>query len=257
MGLPPRHGGAAPGKSGPHLIFSPAELPADPVAWVLAPEGADHLLLGTTEGVFRRSGSDWRLLPAVSNAIAGKLPVDAVELRDGRFAIGTYLGGIVIASVEDRVESVINRVAGLPNDYVYTLCTDSRQNLWVGLEGALARIGGQGVTGVIDQRLGLQETPVTKILSHAGRTLALTSRALYDLSPQDSTGITRSADFPGHPWATLPPMATICFSAGSAAFGGDRTRRRIGSMSSRNRRTSTIWRPPPRFPVGWPSWTAM
>ena len=133
---------------------------------------------------------------------------------------------------------------------------DRSQNLWAGLQGVVARVGAQGATQVIAQGQGLQELPVARVVTHAGRTYALTSKILYDLGAGRSAAIARSADFPGYLWDAI--------SVGDSLFLGG-----YGGIWQKSDKETT-WSHPvdtaadvfclarsTELPRGPPSWTGM
>ena len=65
----------------------------------------------------------------------GSWVTSAVEMHDGRLAVGTLDQGLYIVGSSGRVEH-LSRENGLPHEWVRSLCEDHEGNLWVGTSGA-------------------------------------------------------------------------------------------------------------------------
>ncbi len=64
----------------------------------------------------------------------------AMQLRDGRYAIGTATGGLVILNSEGELLARYTRRQGLQNNTVLTLMEDRVGNLWIGLDNGISLI---------------------------------------------------------------------------------------------------------------------
>lgn len=62
----------------------------------------------------------------------------ATLLHDGRMALGTIQGGIVVADADGRIVSIIDKRRGLANNTVLSLYEDRTGNLWAGLDNGIA-----------------------------------------------------------------------------------------------------------------------
>jgi diguanylate cyclase (GGDEF)-like protein len=118
--------------------------------------------------VLRGAVTDWAKRNVVSVAL---------RLRDGRIALGSRAGGVVLASSEGTLEQIIDSARGLPDDQVMQLCQDSEGGLWVALNSGLARLEVDSALTVYDARSGVLGGP-QGIHRHAGRLFVFGSAGL-------------------------------------------------------------------------------
>ncbi|MBE2214596.1 MAG: response regulator [Opitutaceae bacterium] len=202
-------------RGGPELALPMADLPASVVFWALTPESIQPFaagtpsLLGTVDGVFARQDGSWIRLPNLSAALAGKLPLHATMIDPQSVVVGSYLGGLVIASLDDQVLAVLDRTSGLPHDTITGVWFDRAGFVWAGYPGGLARIEASGAVSLFETRNGVND-PVLKVLPHRGETFVLTRRQLSRLAPGRA----------GRP-ATAVPAAILQIPLSDAISVGD------------------------------------
>jgi serine phosphatase RsbU (regulator of sigma subunit)/ligand-binding sensor domain-containing protein len=63
-----------------------------------------------------------------------------VQLQDGKLAINTLSGGIIITDESFKILSVINKDSGLKVNSVLSLLQDYQGNIWAGLENGIAQV---------------------------------------------------------------------------------------------------------------------
>jgi signal transduction histidine kinase/CheY-like chemotaxis protein/HPt (histidine-containing phosphotransfer) domain-containing protein len=173
---------------GPSLVLPLSELPSQIVFWAIVP-GADRswspdspLVIGSPDGVFMRESRRWTRLANISAAIGEKIPWYAERLDAQTFAVGSYLGGLIIASTHDEVLTRLDRASGLPHESVTGLWYDPAGQLWIGFPGGIARMEARGLASTFEPRNGLGD-PSLKVLSHRGDTLVLSRRMLAKIEP--------------------------------------------------------------------------
>ncbi len=171
---------------GPRLTIAASALPSAFIFWTFAASHGDASevspeVVGSADGVFRREGNGWTKLPRLSAKLAEKIPWHAVRLDARTVAIGSYLGGVTIASLNDQVFAHLDRSTGLPHDSVTGLWFDGASRLWAGFPGGTARIEARGLASAFTPQNGLSE-PALKVLSHRGETNVLTRRMLMRLA---------------------------------------------------------------------------
>ncbi len=171
--------------NGPALAIALKDLPSSIVFWALTP-GADDghaLLIGTPDGIFLGKAGAWRRLDRVSATLEGKLPLHALMIGPETFAIGSYLGGMLVGTTSGDVLALVNRANGLPSDTVTGLFRADADSLWIGYPGGMARMEARGVASVFDGHNGANENPILKTATHDGRIFVLSRRALSVLHP--------------------------------------------------------------------------
>lgn len=80
-------------------------------------------------------------LNAATNRLIGKNKLFSMGMTgDGTYLLGTILGGLFQVDREGNVIRNIDKSSGLPNSSVLNVTTDSDGNIWMGLEGGIARL---------------------------------------------------------------------------------------------------------------------
>ena len=109
------------------------------------------------EGLFLlRDGKAEPFAPEASRWTAAKRILEGLRLADGRWALGSVLGGLLLLRPDGTVDQVIDTAAGLPDDFVTGLVTDREGALWLSLNNGLARVEVASPLSVLDRRTGLQ-----------------------------------------------------------------------------------------------------
>jgi diguanylate cyclase (GGDEF)-like protein len=131
------------------------------------------------EGLFLfRDGTATPFAPEASKwAVAGHV-VEGLRLPDGRWALGTVLGGLLLLSPDGSVDQIIDSAVGLPDNFVTGLVTDREGSLWVALNNGLVRLQVASPLSVLDRRSGLEGT-VYAVARHQGHLWAGTSAGLF------------------------------------------------------------------------------
>ena len=62
----------------------------------------------------------------------------AVQLKDGRFVLGTVSNGLLLLDAAGNLENVIDQIRGLRNNTVLSLHEDVDNNLWLGLDSGIS-----------------------------------------------------------------------------------------------------------------------
>jgi diguanylate cyclase (GGDEF)-like protein len=114
------------------------------------------------EGLFLlRDGQVTPFAPEASRWTAAKRLISGERLADGRWALGSVLGGLLLLRPDGAIDQVIDSAAGLPDDFVGGMVTDREGALWLALNNGLARIEIASPLSVLDRRTGLQGQPYT------------------------------------------------------------------------------------------------
>lgn len=114
------------------------------------------------EGLFLlRDGKVTPFAPAASRWTAAKRLLSGTRLADGRWALGSVLGGLLLLRPDGAIDQVIDTAAGLPDNYVAGLVVDREGALWLALNNGLARLEIASPLSVLDRRTGLQGEPYT------------------------------------------------------------------------------------------------
>jgi diguanylate cyclase (GGDEF)-like protein len=157
------------------------------------------------EGLFLlRSGSAVPFAPEASRWAVENKVIDGLRLPDGRWALGSLLGGVLLLRPDGGIDQVVDTSVGLPDDMVSGLDVDREGSLWVGLNSGLARVEVASPLSLVDGRSGLKGS-VYAIARHRGHLWAATSAGLF--TSEDGAGLMRMRAIPGIPpsaWSLLP-----------------------------------------------------
>ena len=120
------------------------------------------------------------IAPETSAFLAEQHLNHGVNLSDGRAALATQRGGVVLVDVEaDRFE-VIDHRAGLPDVRVRHLFVDAEDGLWLAMDSGIARIETGGVLSRFDRHSGLNG-PALSLTRHGDTLYAGTTLGLFRL----------------------------------------------------------------------------
>ncbi|HEX3553698.1 MAG TPA: diguanylate cyclase [Thermoanaerobaculia bacterium] len=163
------------------------------------------------EGLFLlKAGTSSPFSPQGSRWAAARRVLEGLPLPDGRWALGSVLGGVLLLRPDGEVDQVIDSMVGLPDDFVSGLVLDREGALWISLNNGLARVEVASPLSVIDRRSGLQGI-VYALARHHGVLWLGTPAGLFTLGtgePAAGGGPVRALPAPpGMPtavWSLLP-----------------------------------------------------
>jgi diguanylate cyclase (GGDEF)-like protein len=194
----------------------------------------DGLLVSVRgEGLFRfRDGKAAPFAPEASRWTAAKRVVNGCRLADGRWALGSVLGGLLLLRPDGGIDQVIDTAAGLNDDYVTGLVVDREGSLWAALNNGLARLEVASPLSVLDRRSGLQGS-IYSLARHRGALWVGTAAGLFTTAgaggaPANgpTTRLRAVSGLPPAGWSLLPVdddllagMAFGIFSIGPGSIG--------------------------------------
>lgn len=151
-----------------HIL--PAEFNGVTISSVL--QGRDHYLwLGTSEGLFRFEGTTYHRFiqfDSTDNRISA-----IYETREGKIWIG-YSNGSIGSFEKGRFKSSVH----IANEAVTSFSEDSKGRLWVSIYGEGLVAISKTDTIKIDQKTGLADNYVYKVIENKGKIIAATDRGL-------------------------------------------------------------------------------
>lgn len=154
------------------------------------------------EGLFLfRDGEAVPFAPEASRWTAAKRLFSGLRLPDGRWALGSLTGGLLLLEPDGEIDQVIDTSVGLPDDFVNDVALDREGSLWLALNNGLAKIEVASPLSVLDRRAGLEGSPYA-VARHGGTLWVATSAGLSRLAPDG-----RMVPVPGIPpsgWSLLP-----------------------------------------------------
>jgi len=165
--------------AGPILILSESQLPTSPVTWLLpSPASENTLLLGLDDHAYRWTETQgFEPLTALSHALQGSLPTDAVTLDANRIAIATFNNGLFLSTTEGNLLAHHTATTGLADNSLYSLFADD-DRLWLASPSGLMRLDGAGHTAFFDRQTSLDSGRPLDAIEHDAQTFLLTTRDL-------------------------------------------------------------------------------
>jgi diguanylate cyclase (GGDEF)-like protein len=146
---------------------------------VILPAESGLLVSVRGEGLFLlKDGEAVPFAPEASRWTAEKRLIEGYRLPDGRWALGSILGGLLLLRPDGEVDQVIDTAVGLPDDFVTGMVLDREGSLWLALNNGLARVEVVSPLSVIDRRAGLQGS-VYGMARHQGALWVATSAGLF------------------------------------------------------------------------------
>jgi diguanylate cyclase (GGDEF)-like protein len=178
------------------------ELFRDRRADVILPAEGGLLVSVRGVGLFLlKDGKAQPFAAAASRWTAEKRLLDGVRLADGRWALGSVLGGVLLLRADGTVDQVIDTSVGLTDNFVNSAMVDREGSLWLALNNGLARIEVASPLSVIDRRAGLEGSVYT-VTRHLGKLWAGTAAGLFTTATPG--GAERAVDDPKVPEWGLP-----------------------------------------------------
>lgn len=90
------------------------------------------------------------------------------RLPDGRWALGSYLGGLLLLRPDGAIDQIIDTRLGLPDNYVSGVAVDAEGGLWLALNSGIVRVEVGSPISTVDRRSGIDGS-VYAAARHRGR----------------------------------------------------------------------------------------
>ena len=171
--------------AGPRLIIPQSVLGQAMIMW-LEPN-AHGFLLATSSGLFNYVDSQLVPFAIEASAYIKRNRLTCVsKLPDGRIALGTYFGGIVIVDQQGNLDQILTEKDGLPTNSALSLLVDREQGLWVTSDFCIFRIGLKSPSRIYSAAADLPNQPIIKITRSEGRIITATSNGIWEMdSPEE------------------------------------------------------------------------
>ena len=114
------------------------------------------------------------------------------RMSQGRIALGTLRGGVVLLDLKGRLLGILNRASGLLGDNVKYLYEDRQGCLWMALDAGVAKAECGSPFTLFDEHLGLKGN-VWSLQRHQGHLYAATGQGAFVL--RQEAGATAQARF--------------------------------------------------------------
>ncbi|HXO22140.1 MAG TPA: diguanylate cyclase [Thermoanaerobaculia bacterium] len=194
---------------------------------LILPGPGDRGLLVSVRGkglFLLAEGKSAPFAPEASRWTAEKRLLDGCRLADGRWALGSILGGLLLLRPDGAVDQVIDTSVGLPDDFVTGVAVDREGALWLSLNNGLARLEVASPLSVIDVRSGLKGT-IYSVARHRGGLFVGTPAGVFTVAPATPEGTAPASPEWGRPVRMrpvpgLPPTGWALRSTGDGLLVG-------------------------------------
>ncbi|NIJ53949.1 sensor histidine kinase [Dyadobacter arcticus] len=164
------------------------------LAAVVPLNGNSALLLTTSQGAFRLRNNRIEAVSGNANPTLIRDKVTAaVRMEDGRVAISTAFGGILIMTDSGDIYYPVDPDSSIGDSQVSAMFNDRDHNLWLALNDGIARFDLSSPISVFDAAGGLKGA-VTSIMRFQGRLMVGTLYGLYYI---ENNRVIRVRNFPG------------------------------------------------------------
>jgi len=134
------------------------------------------------EGLFLFDGRTAQpFAPAASERATRDALADLIPLDDGRLAIVTRRGGIVIVRNDGETDEIIDAATGLRDSDINHAFLDADGALWLAMDNGLSRVDVSSPLSLIDSRGGLRGS-AESVLRYKGVLYAGTTSGLYRIT---------------------------------------------------------------------------
>ncbi|MCM2258377.1 MAG: diguanylate cyclase [Vicinamibacteria bacterium] len=164
----------------------------------LLPAPGGFLVAVRGEGLFwfAEEGAPRPVPEAASRFVRDNPVTGATRLADGRYALGSRRGGLLLLAADGTVQQHLDAGSGLPDDSVLALFEDREGGLWLSLDSGLASLDVAAASSVHDARLGLRGA-VNALGRHRGLLHAGTSVGAFVLRRDVNDAHPRFDPLPG------------------------------------------------------------
>ncbi len=176
-------------------------LPA-PSGLLVSVRGEGLFLLDPLQGgatPFAPEASAWTSANRLQGGASCRLP-------DGRWALGSYLGGLLLLRPDGVIDQIIDTRLGLPDNYVSGIDVDAEGGLWLALNSGIVRVEVGSPISTVDRRSGLDGS-VYAVTRHREKIWVATPSGTFVQEPWDpKSGILRLRKVEGLPpagWSLL------------------------------------------------------
>lgn len=167
---------------------------------ILPADGGALLVSVRGEGLFLfLDGQAEPFAPEASRWAVESKVLEGERLVDGRWVLGSVLGGALLLRPDGRVDQVIDTASGLADDFVNGMTVDPEGGLWLALNSGLARVEVVSPLSVLDARSGLKGS-VYHVARHRGELWAATSAGVFR---QGEGGMRAVPGVPASGWSLL------------------------------------------------------
>ena len=167
---------------------------------VLPADGGALLVSVRGEGLFlMKDGKAEPFAPEASRWAAEHRLLEGERLADGRWVLGSVLGGALLLRPDGSMDQVIDTASGLSDDFISGMTVDDEGGLWLALNNGLARVEVESPLSVLDLRSGLEGT-VYHLARHQGELWVATSAGVFR---QGEKGMRAVPGLPASGWSLL------------------------------------------------------
>jgi len=172
------------------------------------------LMFVRNEGLFLFDGEkETPFLKEAWPRFVASFPFAGKRLRDGRLAIVTVSGGVIVLTPDGKIDELIDSSTGLQDSDIVGAHVASDGSLWLVMDNNVTRVEAASPVTIIDTRGGLRGTPVA-IIRHAGLLYVGTTSGFFRIDPN-------GADWQSDDRRVAKPVGDKIYSTWSLLSIGD------------------------------------
>lgn len=178
------------------------------VTAIMPKAGGGMMLATRSNGLFTYDGIDiQRFTTEIDGQLSQIQLFCATLLKDGQYALGSTLEGVLIVNGQGRLTRRIGQAQGLLNNAVLGLYQDAQNGLWISTQSGVARAETGSPVSVFGRRQGV-EGSVWESVRYEGRLYIATIMGLYVLD-ENLGRFDRIAGVSAQCWTLLPFDASL------------------------------------------------
>jgi DNA-binding CsgD family transcriptional regulator/ligand-binding sensor domain-containing protein len=110
--------------------------------WTILPVNDEQVIVGTAKkGLFLYDGVKMKPWNTPVNPLLKEYQIfSGTLIQDKYYAFGTIQNGLIISDKEGKIVLEMNKVKGLQNNTVLSMCTDQDGSIWLGLDNGISVI---------------------------------------------------------------------------------------------------------------------
>jgi len=184
----------------------------------ILPYSGQQLLIATgTQGLYLLGKNGVTDFSANADTYFEKNTItSAIFLMDGTYAFGTSRNGIVIMNPDGTMKQVIDKTAGLQDNYVQSLYADNNNLLWVALNNGISVVEFPAPLSYFDDKTGLNGG-VNTILRSEGRFYVASYQGLFYFDEKLS-GFISCPDIITACWSVIPDGKDVLAATSQGVF---------------------------------------
>lgn len=187
-----------------------------------------YILVTERAGIFSWDGHALRPVDQQLNALLARVRLFAADrMADGRYLLGSVMDGLYIVDGQWRISRHFGTRDGLLHTTLLSVEEAPDGDIWLGLDGGMARVEASGAGAVVTSR-SQEIGSVYDVAEYAGRLYAGTNKGLFRYEGDGAFRLVEGTQ--GQVWRLIraDDVLVVCHDAGTFTLSGDTLHRNDG-----------------------------